>query len=288
MFVNLRHTCIIIVLMSIYGSDRILGQESPFPKIPGWTYVQDSIVYDTNNLWDVIDGAADLFLEYNFIDLHIARYSQSDSLEIKVELYRHRSPTDAFGIYSQERDTGYNFIPMGMQGYLEKGVLNYFAGVYYIKISSNQSGEKVQNALVTIAQVVETYLKQPTVWPKPLQLLPSQGKLVNTEQYIAKNFLGYRFFHSAFVATYKDSIPFKVFIIELRTSSQAKEILDEYGRNLPKNAIKPDPEGRYSVLDPHQGLIKFLVKNNYLAGVINCNNEKTQERYLKELETTLP
>lgn len=288
MFVKLRHTCIIIILIILYGSNRIFGQESPFPKIPGWKCTQDSIVYNTNNLWDIIDGAADLFLEYNFVDLYIAQYSQSDSLEVKVELYRHKSPADAFGIYSQERDTSYDFFPVGVQGYLEKGVLNFFAGIYYTKISSNQSGEKVQDALVTIAKAVEMRLRQPTSWPKPLHLLPTQGKLINTEQYIAKNFLGYGFFHSAFVATYKDSIPFKMFIIELRTSSQVKEILDEYGRNLPKNTIKSDSEGRYSVIDPHHGLIKFLVKNNYLVGVINCSNEKMQERYLKELEKTLP
>lgn len=278
---------IIVLVVVVCCMNKTYGQDSPFPQISGWKCTQENIVYNANNLWDIIDGAADLYLEFNFVDLHIARYSQSDSFEVRVELYRHHSPADAFGIYSQERDTSYNFVPTGVQGYLEKGVLNFFAGVYYIKISSNQSGKDVQDALAMIGKTVETHLKQVTSWPWPLHLLPSTGRLINTEQYIAKNFLGYSFFNSAFVATYKDSIPFKVFVMESETSGQAKETLDKYIKTVPKDAFDAFSKGRYIIHDPHHGLIEFILKNNHLGGVTGCSNEKTRERYIEELEAVL-
>ena len=125
----------------------IYGQDSLFPKIPGWQISEEDQVYDANNLWDIIDGAADLFLEYYFVDLHTARYINTDSIEVKVELYRHNSPVNAFGMYSQERDPGYHFIQVGVQGYIEEGVLNFLDGVYYINC-----GDWVENCTHVILE----------------------------------------------------------------------------------------------------------------------------------------
>ena len=140
-----RSTIFLILFIAVYVS---YAQESLFPQISGWKITQDDPVYTANNLWDIIDGAADLFLEYSFIDLHIARYISTDSIEVKVELYRHASDVDAFGIYSQERDTGYHFIPLGIQGYIQQGVLNFLTGSYYIKLSTYRAGDKAQEALI--------------------------------------------------------------------------------------------------------------------------------------------
>ena len=122
------------------------AQNTPtsFPQIGGWKLTAEGTVYTPNNLWDVIDGAADLFLEYGFVDLQIARYQQTADLEIKVELYRHKSAVDAFGMYSQERYPDYHFIDLGTQGYVEKGALNFLCGEYYVKISTVQSEQPAQ------------------------------------------------------------------------------------------------------------------------------------------------
>ena len=80
------------LLFIILVSGTAVCQQSLFPEIPGWNVNVENEVYDANNLWDIIDGAADLFLEYSFIDLHTARYINADSVEVRVEVYRHNSP----------------------------------------------------------------------------------------------------------------------------------------------------------------------------------------------------
>ena len=156
----------------IISTSLSFGQESPFPHLPGWKVTQDDPVYDANNLWDIIDGAADLYLEYAFIDLHIARYISTDSIEVKAEMYRHASSEDAFGMYSQERDTGYNFIQVGVQGYLQQGILNFLTGSYYIKLSTYQTGSKAQEAMLTIGRTLALHLKQSNTMPKFFQVFP--------------------------------------------------------------------------------------------------------------------
>jgi hypothetical protein len=275
----------IVLMCSVQKS---YGQASLFPQISGWECTEDSVVYNPNNLWDIIDGAADLFLEYNFVSLHIARYVKSDTLDIKVELYEHRSAEDAFGMYSQERDTSYHFIKLGVQGYREQGILNFCAGNYYVKISSIQSGREVQNALLMIGFAVEKNLLQPALYPETLRLLPLSGRVQNTEQYIARNFLGYGFFGNAYVATYNDKgATFRTFIMKFENSKGAAEALNEYLRVMPKGSVKAFSDGRHTARDPHYGTIEFILNGDYLAGIVNTGSESVRKEYFEELQAAL-
>ena len=264
------------------------GQESLFPQIPGWKITQEDPVYNANNLWDIIDGAADLYLEYAFVDLHIARYFSADSLEVKAELYKHASDMDAFGMYSQERDTGYNFIPLGVQGYLQQGVLNFLTGSYYIMLSTYQTGDKAQMAMQIIGKRLAEHLKQNNAMPKLFQVFPTKGKLNNTEQYVARNFLGYSFLNSVYVSSYKVSSQFKVFVIESPVPEKANVMLEEYLKAVPKETVTQIAPDKYQIQDPNNGVIGLQVFHRFVYGIINCTDYKTQDRYLKEVTANLP
>lgn len=272
-----------LVLVSVSSA-----QSTPplFPQISGWKLTVDEIVYTPNNLWDVIDGAADLFLEYDFVDLHIARYQQTADLEIKVELYRHKSAVDAFGMYSQERYPDYHFIDLGTQGYVEKGALNFLCGEYYVKISTVQSEKLAQEGLMRIAAALEKHLNRVKSWPGLIAAFPSHGKQANTEQYVAKNFLGYSFFNGAFTASYNDSSALKAFIISMESADAARKTIDTYLAPLPKEGISKTEGGRFRVRDPHNGVITFVLKLNILYGVLGAE-DTTSETLLTELGQSL-
>ena len=280
--------CGSILLFILFISASLLyGQESLFPQISNWKITQDDPVYNANNLWDIIDGAADLYLEYNFIDLHIARYISIDNIEVKVELYRHASDVDAFGMYSQERDTEYNFIRLGVQGYLQQGVLNFVTGSYYIKLSTYQIGNKAQEAMLTIGKMLADHLKQNNTMPKLFQVFPIERKLLNTEQYVARNFLGYSFLNSVYTAIYKDSAEFKVFVIEASSPEKANAVLAEYIKAVPKETVTKLASDKYQMSDPHNGVIVLKLANRYIYGIINCADVKTQDQYFKEVTAKL-
>jgi hypothetical protein len=277
-------TALFILLISVSFS---YSQESLFPQISGWKITQDDPVYYANNLWDIIDGAADLYLEYAFVDLHIARYINTDSIEVKVELYKHSSDVNAFGMYSQERDTEYNFIQLGVQGYLQQGVLNFLTGSYYIKLSTYQTGSKAQEAMLTVGRMLLQHLKQNNAMPKLFLLFPAERKLPNTEQYVARNFLGYSFLNSAYTAMYKDSVAFKVFMIESAAPEKANAMLAEFLNAIPKETVMKLTPDKYQIHDPHNGVIGLQVLNRYVYGIINCSEGKIRDQYLKEMTAKL-
>jgi hypothetical protein len=278
--------CVIIFAFLVLSSHGY-SQESLFPQIPGWNITQDDPVYTSNNLWDIIDGAADLYLEYAFVDLHIARYINSDSLEVKAELYRHGSDADAFGMYSQERDSGYNFIQLGVQGYLQQGVLNFLTGSYYIKLSTYQTGSKAQDAMLMIGRKLVEQLRQNNSMPKHFMIFPGKGRLRNSEQYVARNYLGYSFLNAAYVVSYRESSPFKVFTIESATKDKAQEMIGAYLHAVPKDSVTTLGSNTYEIHDPHSGLIGLQLVDRYIFGVVNYADMKTRDQCLKELATTI-
>jgi hypothetical protein len=259
---------------------------NPFPPLPGWTLALDSMVYTPDNLWNIIDGAADAFLLYGFVDLSIGEYLSPDSIDIRAELYRHSSAANAYGIYSQERKPNYNFIDIGTEGYVEDGVLNFLCGAYYVKMTSHTTGTKGISALRAVAERLAAHLHQEKGFPPQLALLPAAGKITRSESYIADSYLGYSYFRSAYVAQYDSAGKVQLFVMQFESPASARAALLRYMETLkqPKSDIK---EGRFSFADPNNGPIGMFLADKYLCGVVNCEKEKTREGYLARLEESV-
>ena len=261
----------------------VSAQESLFPQIPGWSLHREDQVYDSNNLWDIIDGAADLYLEYNFVDLHIARYS-SGGIEIKAELYKHGSPTDAFGIYSQERDPGYRYISIGTEGYIAESVLNFLSGPYYVKLSSNQKGAEVQAAITMIAGKLNDDLKQEKAFPKEFLLFPEEEKNPNSEKYVSQNFLGYSFLKSVFTVMYGKENSFTAFVIPSADESTAQKVLSDFLSVQTGSNYSQTGKNRYEVGNSSNGTIVLGISSRFIYGLINCRDRVKGSHYLDEIE----
>jgi hypothetical protein len=257
------------------------AQESTFPQIAGWKLAPEETVYTTNNLFDVIDGAADLYLEYDFVDLHIARYTK-EKLEIKVEIYRHASSENAFGIFSQERFADYHFIDLGVQGYMEKGIVNFLTGIFYVKISTIQEGTAAQDAILMIAKAVDGHLKQSKDWPAMLVSFPAAKKKAYSEQYVAKSFLGYSALNGVYVSAYENGSSFKAFVIKFGTPEEASKTLDSFVKALPKTAMSKEIRGIREIQDPNNGQIEIVLKGNFLFGVVCAEVGTKHDAFLNE------
>ena len=263
------------------------GDGSVFPRVAGWRIAPppgDS-VYTPDNLWDIIDGAAELFLSYRLLDLRIMEYADTAGTDVRVELYRHDSRTNAFGIYSQERNPGAHFIDIGTQGYVEDKVLNFLCGVYYVKISSHREGKEGTDAMLLIGRRVAEHLGQESGWPAALELLPGEQRLPNTESYIAENFLGYRMLHSAFTARYEGGCT--LFIIDLESPSRARGVADSYMKAVGRPQGLPEGEIT-DIQDPHNGSLAMFLQGRILSGAFSAGGAPAlAHRYLELLEPRL-
>src|SRR5512133_2852616 len=117
------------------------AQEVVFPTLKGWESDGKVQVFNKDNLYEHIDGAAEFYLSYGFESLQVASWKIEGS-ELTVEVYDHGDPLHAYGIYSIERSAKAETSPIGLEGYSDATTLNFVTGKFYVKINSTQP-EKV-------------------------------------------------------------------------------------------------------------------------------------------------
>lgn len=250
-----------------------------FPEIGKWKLNTEFPLYTPENLWDYINGAADGYLSFGFQDLRMAEYKKGSAI-IRVEVYRHLNNSNAFGIYASERSPDYNFIPIGVQGYLEGSVLNFYNKDFYVKIQANSSKSKVVDSMREIARQISENISMDPVFPQVLLLFPEQGKEANRETYHASNFLGHEFFNEVFTASYNVyNEKFRVFISEKSGSEECRILLEKYfaftGQD--PSMIKP---GEMIISDRYNGTLHIQWKENYIWGVVDTPNHEVADKYL--------
>ncbi len=255
-----------------------------FPNIEGWKKSENIKNYTPDNLYEYIDGAAELYLSYDFQELSVAEYINDSKASITVEIYQHKTPLYAFGIYSQERSSKGNFLNIGAQGYIEVPILNFVAENAYVKISSYNAGNETQNLLKIFAKKVAENLGGNPPLPAILDCFPGEGKKQNSEKFIARSFLGHGFLNSGFIADYfVDNKTFQLFIIEGADSNDCRNMLTQYFQlsQTPRSDLKED---RYTISDPYHEEIALAWKKKYIWGALNLDDENLRSNYLQQIE----
>lgn len=278
---------LILGMILFLWSPGIEAKEIRFPEVTGWKQSGEVETFVSSTLYEYINGAADLYLMYEFEELKVIEYKNDRQASVTIDIYRHKTPLHAFGVYSQERYPGASFLDIGVQGYHEKGFLNFLTGPYYVKMSANNIEQEDKEVLMSFARKVADELGQKGSFPAILSFFPEEGKKKNSEKFIAKNFLGYAFFHSTFIVDYElQGKKFKLFVIEGKDQEECKGMIGKYLQTI-KSQRKEVTEDRYILSDPHHGEVDLYWKGRNLWGIIEINDLALRSKYLKLFEEGL-
>jgi hypothetical protein len=275
---------LLIVLMSITMLGYLSAQELVLPELQGYKKVLNYPVYGPDKLWDFINGAADMYLAYGFVDLHIAEYKKGKNV-IKLEVYRHSNNTMAFGIYSSERSPSFRFINLGAQGYETGGAINFFKGEYYVKIRTFSKSEKTLQAAKSLAQSVSGMLKGESKMPAALAQFPETGKKPNEEIYINESVLGHKFLNKAYKANYEIGPDiFSVFILENKTPEEATNTVDTFLKSAGMDPVGSG-SGKYMLTDGYNGTIFLAWKDNQVVIISGLSKDQSDiaDNYTSEI-----
>jgi hypothetical protein len=242
----------------------------PLPGHP--TPRGDSSFYKADTLYQYIDGAADVYLLYDFqILLH--QDFKSGAAEVTVDIYDMGKPEDAFGIYSAERSPDYKYIPIGAEGYSSKGVLNFFQDRYYVKLAG--SGTGADALLDQFAHTLSTRIGGTRTLPTVLSKLPPLHRVRHSERYIRKDPLGHAFLAPAYVVTYT-ATPKKgeLLISVANDAAGAKLRLDQLAKHFKQTGeCAPAPElgeGGIRAKNSFEGAVIARTQGRYVLVLLNA------------------
>ncbi len=271
-----------VLLFMLFGSAS--AQDITLPELKGFKKIMNYPVFGPDNLWDFIDGAADNYLAYGFMDLHVAEYKKGKNV-IKLEVYRHANDVMAFGIYSTERSPSFNYIKLGAQGYEVDGSINFFKGDYYIKIRTYSKSEKILQSAETLAHEVDNMLTGKSALPAVLLQFPEEGKKKNEEIYVNESVLGHKFLNKAFKANYSlGPDNFSIFIFDSGSADDSRQMVNAY---LKATDTEPSDmtEGKYVLNDGYNGTIFLAWKNTRIVAISGLSKDQADiaDKYTSEI-----
>lgn len=175
-----RLTWIMVVVMMALGGCGAPGGKGPVPHdllpasgaVAGWERSGEVEVYVPDNLFDYMDGQAELFFVYNFEKLATQEYTRDQEGPIIVEVYQVDSPADAYGLFSFYT-TG-EPIDLGSGGAVELGrLISFWQGRFYSRVFAY--GEAEQESLLALARQVVAGMPEEGAPPELVTRLPREN-----------------------------------------------------------------------------------------------------------------
>ena len=248
----------------------ILAQIEP----PGWNMRKAVKRFTSENLWDHINGRAEFFLSYDMVRMTFAGYTDSANPKafINVSIYDMGNPSNAFGVFSAERQEDIDPVDLGREGYRFGANLFIWKGRYYVRMITSNDNPGLQKINQELAEKLVDSLDDSgeSLWG--LETLPKVDLVPGSERYFRRDAMGLDFMENTYMAQYrKKDVLVSVFLLQKDEHSEAGEILARYAAyagKFGKGAWKVkrhvvditlcDMDGSYDVLFQKGGIVAGL------------------------------
>jgi hypothetical protein len=286
---HLRTGAFFLAIAIVFASAATAGS---FPEVPGFTKQDEPRRYEPDNLFEYINGDAFSYLNFGFEEVAVQDYVAEESAKLVIDIFRHSSANNGFGIYTHERPAEAQPLEIGVEGYYSGGKLNFLKGRYYVKLHAHEAGDGIESIMMKAAAEIANTIEGEASLPATAAAFPREGMIPNSLRYMGGGFLGHRFLHSAFVADYRqgDGESVQLFVIESADAAASAAMLKEYLALVDsKGGDRTLDNGIYRFKDPYhayRGAMNIRQKGNYLFGLFS-DDHATADSYLKALEAGL-
>jgi hypothetical protein len=147
----------------------------------GWKKSTPPAAYDKTNLYDYIDGGAELYISYNFQKLLAVRYKGEDEEEIVIDIFDMGDSFNAFGVFSHGREREDGLVGQGSE--YGGGLLTFWKDRYYISIMAYPETEKKKALVLELGRRLAAAIPSDGALPAVLALLPEENLIRNSIRY---------------------------------------------------------------------------------------------------------
>jgi len=283
--------CLIIVKTVHAQSGHIQTIATP---PPGLEPLNSPEVFDPDNLYEKINGQAELYLSAGFVRLKsqwFAEAKDSDSM-LEVYIYHMGNGINAFSVYSVQRRGDIQKVDLAQFAYHTESSLYLVHGPYYLEIIAATPSENILSKMASLAQnfIKNTHVDTKSI--KGLGFFPKENLDQDSMALIAKNAFGFDGLDRVFTATYNiDGSKVIAFISERKTPQEAKELARDFHKHFitfggkdikPGVAIKD-----IKMIEIMETFDIMFSLNSYLAGVHEASTKAQAEEVAKALAQTL-
>lgn len=161
-------------------------------EVNGWKGDGKDGWYDRTNLYDYINGGAEVYLAYAYKSAFARRFEKADQPAITVDLFDMGTSEDAFGIFSFEREG--KSVGIGQDSEYSSGFLRFWKGRYFVSILADKETPESREAVMSLGRSIAEQIKDAGTRPKIVDLLPANNLVpTSTRFFHQKSGLDYHF-----------------------------------------------------------------------------------------------
>ncbi len=260
----------------------------------GWSWHGMPTHYTAENLYEYIDGEAELYLAYGFKEMATLTYFWGDPVDSSfvVDIYDMRDELHAFGLYSNYRFPEYQYKDIGTEAIVSEFGIKFYRGNYVVEFKSSVDTKKFNNAMFTIAKKIVKRIETPANLPI-LALLPAEGKIDRSERYKAHAMLNQDFLPGGLEARYRImDEEGGGFIILFEDDETAQHGIDELrtfyqgeGNVFPIQSVSH--KSGFGVRTRYHGLVLISSLDEYVFGVQDFTSNRKGLALLKRIKKQL-
>jgi len=239
--------------------------------------VSDIRVFRGDSLWEYIDGGAELYHDYNFVEVATADYKAGE-VEFVVDIYRFDTSLNAYGLYTNFRPPSPDTIRLGVEGYKSPASLNFVKGSYLIRLTGYDESEPTATALAVTARGIDKIISGPTDYPEMLRRFYFVDKIKYTDKYLTKAFLGRKYLTEFYTQDYLiEGDTVTMFL----TVDTAEVKCNQWTEDLKSDTTFVElPRGLFTINgrffgyhDPYYNRIMAFYDSGLLFGILNAKVE---------------
>jgi len=256
-------------------------------------HISDNLNYVGEDLFDYINGGAELYLSYGLLGMTGAKYSAEGLPQVTVEIYIMTGSKNAFGVYTQSRDKEEYDYGQGSQSYND--FIIFWKDRYFVVITTQKSTPQSKEALHYLASYIDKSITGEGEIPGIVNHIPKQNLVpggflyfhhyiwLNAYLFIADyNIININDETDAILAKYGDSNERSFLLMVEYPDEDAAKI----AYNQLKEKLAPEMNNDLPIIQlEDKTWFTSWIKGNKLAAIFNGNSEE-QVKDLYQSTTT--
>jgi len=278
-----------LLAAALGGCAQPLGRQYLTVSRGGWRRAGGVRHFTRDNLFDHIDGEADLVFSFGFRSLAQATYRRGGEVETIVDIYDMGSTSNAFALFRSRADLEGETLDVGSEGAGGEARVEFWQGRFYVDLIVPSTEELPE--VLALARELSGAMPPTKAWPAYLKLLPTNRRIPRSEQYLPGDFLGREFLKRAVSARYKLAGREAVlFACRYDGPAEAAAALARFEAVLRRRQlIRPFAlgEGGFVTDDPLFGRLAVFRRGRFLAGMTRHAKDPATEALLGDLDRRL-
>jgi hypothetical protein len=248
-----------VVLASQGTLAKALPQDG---EVEGWTKHRSRQHFAGENLYEYINGGAEIYHEYGFVQVVVQDYVNGTGKSISVEIFEMASPASAYGMYTFKTNSKGERISVGKDAQLADYYMNFWMGSHLVTLTGFDETEETRTGLRNMAKNISSKLPAGGDKPRMVSFLPEEGLVAQSPKYFT-GFLGLRNSHPFFswnIAGFEQGVKgdyiegFSFFLIRFAGEQESRI-------GFQSMKAQKDRRGRRLFVATHRQYLMFVIGN---------------------------